>query len=463
MEYFLQSRWRLEGKKLVYYGMRRGENLNKNVIKLNSRQAAVVKKLPIKLDKKQLKSVIKLVNNRIVIKELPRRIPTLLKEARFCRRCPANDFMIPGLEFDEDGLCPMCAAEERTKDLKSVVPIIDDIPRAKRSRFDVAVFYTGGKDSTYLLYYLSKVKNLRVLALTWLIPFASESAMRSMENAKKFLPNVEFVTRSVADADLKRIYRKLYELNENTCACPSLAYVLFYPTLVEERVPYFVAGNEPAQLAGLYFNGMAPRIAYKFWSNGFLNFWVNVGRILTLQPPLKRGQFHTLTTMKQLGYGTNKLLKLTGYKNELVENVTAAIHEVPKIVKPLKRVIRRSSFTGNIPAFVQVDFDKICGGRYDWHEVKETIKRECGWVAPEDLSKGLHTSCKIEKCKEYSQFIRFYEMRSRMIPFSAIEMCLAGRGKNLSREAAIEEIENSLGFSLEEVSECAIMKEYLKP
>lgn len=461
--YYLQSRWRLEGRKLVYYGMRRGENLNKNVIKLSKQQADIVKKLPIKLDNQRLRMLIKLVNNGIVISESPRKIPKSLNEARFCKKCPANDFMIPGLEFDEDGLCPMCAAEGQTKNLKSVVPITGDIPRAKRSRFDVAVFYTGGKDSTYLLYYLSKVKNLRVLALTWLIPFASESALRSMENAKRFLPNVEFVTRAIADTDLKQIYRKLYELNENTCACPSLAYVLFYPTLVEERVPYFVAGNEPAQLAGLYFNGMAPKIAYKFWNNRFLNFWVNVGRVLTLHPPLKRGQFHTLTTMKQLAYGTNKLVKLTGYKNELVENVTAAIHEVPKLVKPLKRAIRRSSFTGNIPAFVQVDFDKISGGKYDWRAVKETIRRECGWVAPEDLSKGLHTSCKIEKCKEYSQFIRFYDMRSRMIPFSAIEMSLAGRGTNLSREEAIEEIENSLGFSLKEVSECTIMKEYLEP
>lgn len=53
-------------------------------------------------------------------------------------------------------------------------------------------------------------------------------------------------------------------------------------------------------------------------------------------------------------------------------------------------------------------------------------------------------------------------MRSRMIPFSAIEMSIAGQGKNLTREEAIAEIENSLGFSLTEVPECEIMKDYLK-
>ena len=462
MCFYMKSRWRPEGRKLVYYGMRYGKNLNKNVIKLSARQAEIINKLPIKLDKLQYKAVRKLVKQGIITKNPPIKIPTSFAEARFCTSCPANDFMIPGLEFGKDGLCPICAAKKQTEELKSVVPIATDIPKAKKSRFDVAVFYTGGKDSTYLLYYLSKVRGLKVLALTWLIPFASDSAIKSIENARKFLPNVEFMTRAVADCDLKKIYRRLYSLNENTCACPSLAYALFYPTLVEERVPYFVAGNEPAQMAGLYFNGMAPKIAYKFADSKILNFFVNLGRVLTLHPPLRRGQFHSLTTMSQLAFGTNKLVKLFGYRNELVENVTTALHEVPEIVMPLKRAVRRSSRTGNIPAFVQVDFDRISGGKYDWRKVKDLIARECGWVAPEEGDKGLHTSCKIEKCKEYSQFIRFYKMRSRMIPFSAIEMSIAGQGKNLTREEAIAEIENSLGFSLKEVPECEIMKDYLK-
>ncbi|MDE7158764.1 MAG: hypothetical protein K2N74_04235, partial [Clostridiales bacterium] len=188
---------------------------------------------------------------------------------------------------------------------------------------------------------------------------------------------------------------------------------------------------------------------------------INIGRLLTLHPPLKKGQFHTLATMKQLAYGDNPLKNLSGYKNALVSNVVKAIHEVPQIVKPLKRAIRKSSRSGNIPAFVQVDFNDICGGVYDWRAIKQTIIEECGWVPPEEYDKGLHTSCKIEKCKEYSQFKRFYEMRSDMIPFSALEISLASRDKALPREDAIAELKSALGFSLCEIPECAIMKEYL--
>lgn len=460
--YEIQNRWKLENGVLKYYGLRNQPNTLKNEVRLNKKQAKIIAKLPCELSHDDAAALTGLIGVQIVKSEDKKVTPTSLKEARFCVSCAANDFIIPGLEFDGQGRCPICQSTEKTRNLKSVVPVKNTFPKSRKSRFDVAVFYTGGKDSTYLLYFLSKKLKLRVLALTWEIPYMSDSAKNSIENAKNALKSVEFITRKIADDDLKKIYSKLYSLNENTCACPSLAYVLFYPELVINRVPYFVAGNEPAQLLGLYFNKMAPEIAYTFPDNKPLNFLFNMGRILTLHPPLKIGQFHTLATMKQLAYGDNPIKKLTGYTNRLLTNVCEAIRQVPEILKPLKRAIRSSSWTGNIPAFVQVDLNDACGGVYEWRKIKDLIVKECGWVPPEQAEKGLHTSCKIEKCKEYSQFVRFYHMKSSMIPFSALEISIASGKNNLSREQAIEEMNASLGFSLEEIPECAIMKGYLK-
>jgi len=76
--------------------------------------------------------------------------------------------------------------------------------------------------------------------------------------------------------------------------------------------------------------------------------------------------------------------------------------------------------------------------------------------------KGLHTSCQIERCKEYSQFKRFYDMESDMIAFSALEISLASRDGNVSRTEAMAELRQELGFSLQEIPECAIMKGYLE-
>lgn len=461
MEYYLQNRWKLEEKYLVYYGLRNKTNLFKNNIRLTKKQRNIIRKLPKRLEEKEISILKKLIGKQIVTKEELKKIPESLKEAQFCKECVANDFMIPGLEFDEAGLCPMCQTKELAETLKSVVPIVNKIPKAKKSRFDVGLFYTGGKDSTYLLYYLSEVLKLKVLAMTWEIPFISPSAKASIENAKRKLANVEFISKKINDYDLRKIYKKLYSLNENTCACPSLAYILFYPDLVENKVPYFVVGNEPVQMLGLYYNQMAPKIAYSFSNNFFLNFLINIFRLLTFRPPFKKGQLHTLMTMKQLAYGDSFLKKISKYKNELVTNVVTAIHEVKSILIPLKRSIRRSSWTGNIPRFVHIDLNDISGGIYDWQNVKEVIIEKCGWVAPKEKGKGLHTSCSIEKCKEYSQFQRFYYMRSKMIPFSSLEIALASRNKNITREEAVYELERVLGFSLTEIPECKIMKDYL--
>lgn len=53
-------------------------------------------------------------------------------------------------------------------------------------------------------------------------------------------------------------------------------------------------------------------------------------------------------------------------------------------------------------------------------------------------------------------------MKSDMIPFSALEIALASRDGNITKEQAIEEMKTALGFTLDEIPECQIMKEYLK-
>ena len=459
--YVLQSRWKLEENALVYYGLRNRENLFKNKVRVNKKQVDIINLLPKELTKEEKIILSNLLDEQVVLENNKKHVPESFEEATFCKSCVSNDFMIPGLEF-KDGLCPMCQTKDVIENFKSVIPVINRVDKNKKTRFDIALFYTGGKDSSYLLYYLSKVLNLRVLALTWEIPYISESAKQSIENAKKKLSNVEFITRKMSDQDLQKVYNRLYELNENTCACPSLAYVLFYPDLVENKVPFFVVGNEPVQLIGLYYNHMAPKISYQFASNKFLNILINVGRVITIRPPYKPGQFQTMAMMKQLAYGNSLLTKLGNYKNELLANIIKSIHEVEHLLKPLKRSIRRSSRTGNIPAFIQIDFNDICGGHYDWQQVKEIIINEVGWVGPSEKIKGLHSSCNIEKCKEYSQFQRFYHMRSTIIPFSALEMSLASQKKHISKENAIKELKEAMGFSLKEVPECKIMKDYLK-
>ena len=458
--YYVQNRWRLEGRELRYYGMRRPPFLFKNRVKLTSKKASLISSLPRNLDAREVRTLGSLIGEQIVAEKDMRRSPNGFEDAVFCRDCCANDYMIPGLEFDEDGRCPMCASADKTRDLVAVLPVVESVPRSKESEYDIALFYTGGKDSTYLLYYLSKKLGLRVLALTWEIPFMSDSAKASINGAKSAFPDVSFLSRKLEDGEMRRVYRKLLSISGNTCACPSLAYVLFYEDLVRLRVPYFAVGNEPAQALGLYFNRFAPRFAFSFAENKPLNFLFNVGRVMTFRPPLKTGQRQTLMVMKQLAFGDSPIKRLAGYGDELVSNIVTAINEAQSVMEPFRKAVKRSSRSGHIPAFVHFDLDAVCGGSYDWTKVKKTLVDECGWVPPDDSGKALHTSCKIERCKDYTQFVRFREYKSRMIPFSAIEISLASRNCGRTREQMIYEMKEVLGFTEDPPCECALMEEY---
>ena len=217
--YEIQNRWKLENHCLRYYGLRNQPNLFKNTVKLTKKQRNILQNMPCNLTLNEKKTIHKLIGIQIVKSEEKNKTPQSLEEARFCPTCVANDFMILGLEFDQDGKCLICQSSDITKKLKSILPILHTFPKSKKSRFDIAVFYTGGKDSTYLLYYLSKVVKLRVLALTWEIPYMSSCAKESIENAKQKLDSVEFISRRVSNLALRKIYRELYALSRNTCAC----------------------------------------------------------------------------------------------------------------------------------------------------------------------------------------------------------------------------------------------------
>lgn len=448
--YVLQNRWKVARRHLVYYGIRKAPHTFENSVRISRRTS---KKLASLDGSVSLRSVgataalVRLIKQGIVVpQEEYKKNKESLDEAEFCVNCTANDYMIPGLELDENGLCPMCSMKKRLKNLKAVMPVRSRFPRNKRGEYDVALFYTGGKDSSYLMYYLSEVLGLRVLALCWETEYISPNAAKSIENARKSVKNTDIIVRKVDKDVMRRIYAAHFALAGNTCMCPALAYVLFYPLLSEKKVPYLVLGNEPSQMYNLIFNNISPVAAFRPRVQNLGRIFINLARIFTFRKPFKAGQMQTYFTVRTLAKGTPLYSSGEGkYHNEQVQNVYKALEGEKEFMKPFKKSVKRSWRTGNIPALVHVDLAEISDG-YKWAEIKESIKREIGWEDSAEPDKGLHTSCSIERCKEYTQFTRFREMKSRVIPYTAIEMAIAVRDGNLSREEAMREICTSTGF-----------------
>ncbi|MCD8040282.1 MAG: hypothetical protein LUF82_02065 [Clostridia bacterium] len=450
MKPVVQSRWKVIGGRLVYYGIRKAPFTFKNSIKVSKKEAEVLSGLngTRTLEEYGKKRVIKKFIRKGVVVDVSEKIilPQSLSKARYCKKCVADDFTIPGIEFDNNGLCPMCASKINFSSRRAIMPVKVDIPYNKKGKYDVALFYTGGKDSSYLLYYLAVVKKLRVLAMTWQMPFMSKNALQSIQNAKDKLKNVSFVSLKASDDVTSAIYAKHFQLAGNTCMCPSFAYVLFYPMLVKERVPYVVLGNEPVQMQNLVFNNISPSYAFIPALQGLARFCVNILRALTLRKPFKGGQMQMYFTVKALSGGKIPFKGNGKYHNEQVANVCKALSTQPEFMQPFKECVNKSATRGFIPQLVHIDFDKALGGVYNWQQVKELLKEQIGWVDCEEMDKALHTSCVIEKCKEYTQLNNFKNMYGRTIPYSAIELSLAVSSGCITREEAIKELQTACGF-----------------
>ena len=89
-------------------------------------------------------------------------------ELKKCIRCRLPE-TYETIEFDENGLCSIC----KSADYKNKINwterkvLLDELIRKYRdkSQYDCIVPFSGGKDSTFTLYYLIKEYNLKPLAV----------------------------------------------------------------------------------------------------------------------------------------------------------------------------------------------------------------------------------------------------------------------------------------------------------
>lgn len=106
-----------------------------------------------------------------------------------CLRCALPN-TYPGIKFNNNGVCNYCIyheiykeREEITKKIlgKEIIKLIQKTKKEKH-QYDCIVAYSGGKDSTFLLYFLRKRFKLNILAHTLDNGFISKKAI---ENIKK--------------------------------------------------------------------------------------------------------------------------------------------------------------------------------------------------------------------------------------------------------------------------------------
>ena len=83
-----------------------------------------------------------------------------------------------------------------------------------------------------------------------------------------------------------------------------------------------------------------------------------------------------------------------------------------------------------------------------WIDIVNIIKEELDWIAPIGQNSLLHTSCKIEKLKDYCQYKLYKNMKSSTVPESIKEISAAVYLGYITREEGLNEINNT-GYGIE--------------
>jgi hypothetical protein len=136
------------------------------------------------------------------------------KENR-CASCILPD-SFPGITFNGKGICNFCSSHEVVipSGKKRLVDILDEL---KGESYDAVVPLSGGKDSTYALYYVVKELGLNVICVNYDSGFQSELAMRNMKRACEIL-GVPFVIYKADYHERVKIVRLVLKIGKTVGA-----------------------------------------------------------------------------------------------------------------------------------------------------------------------------------------------------------------------------------------------------
>ena len=101
-----------------------------------------------------------------------------------CTRCQLPQ-TYPGITFDAQGVCNLCRTERQDTPYLGLEALREKtahiLAGSKASRrYDAAVAFSGGRDSTYLLHFAKEVLGLNVLAVSLDHRFMPEETSRTI-------------------------------------------------------------------------------------------------------------------------------------------------------------------------------------------------------------------------------------------------------------------------------------------
>ena len=178
-----------------------------------------------------------------------------------CSRCLLN-VRHPGVSIEADGICSVCRefADYRETCLayfdsqEALTKLVTDVKkRSRSSEYDCLLLYSGGKDSSYVLYQLVKL-GFKVLAFTFDNGFISQAAFENIRRQTARL-GVESVTQQAVG--MNEIFSESLLQDQTVCSGCFRALTTISTRLAHERgINVVITGLSRGQILDTKLGGL---------------------------------------------------------------------------------------------------------------------------------------------------------------------------------------------------------------
>lgn len=345
-----------------------------------------------------------------------------------CKKCILPE-SYPGIQVNDEGICTYCVSYDREQNpspvqLKAKLDALIEHSRGK-GRYDVAVGLSGGKDSSYVAYYLRREYGVKIVGINFDNGYRSDIAVRNLEKLVDAL-HIDLITIRPSKAYMKKLFSHFLRTRGEFCSvCNNLGYLFLASFMYAQKRQ---SGHAPLGVGG--------------WS--------------------KKYEYQPNVSVTSMQYFFNNLSdELTAellnhpFIEEQVVRAYMALHDPRRVQIGTKEHEEAGPHVLN---FIQLP-DYI---PWDLREIPKILKRELGWEQPPDTHDS-HFDCTLFPIKEYLKF-RKYGLTQETIKNSVlIREGLMTRQEALDR-MRLEQTEEpdeythflrELGLSRDEVNEKA--------
>lgn len=319
-----------------------------------------------------------------------------------CNICNLPD-NYPGIVLDDKGICTLCNKKEKEYKYKGLEPlkkkIKDILEKSDPNReYDCVVGYSGGRDSSYLLYFAKEVLGLRVLAITLDHDFMPEQTKKNIHTlAEKLGVKVEFINNEALNRASRKCV-KVWSKKPDAAMCATFCTGCRYgikkiiPKYAKKyNIPILLVGNTPYEKINYRVNLLCDNsksFDKKAKIKGFTKRILKNPRYMLM----------TSTLYKQL-------LDFISYEGKKGKN------EKPIVIKPF---------------FNYIEWNK--------EEVISKIQ-ELGWEYDKSLNSSWRSDCFVNVLRQY-----YYK---KMLGFNDLDVYYARliRTKEITKEEALKKIQ----------------------